>query len=129
MARFLVVDDEETIGRTFARMLELDGHQVSRALSAEAGLELAAAERPDAIFLDMRMPVMGGLEFLRRLRQDPALRTVPVGIVTGAYFLGDDVMAELATLGARLRHKPVFMEDLLALARELLGGDAAPAQG
>jgi CheY-like chemotaxis protein len=127
VARFLVIDDEETVGRTLVRMLELDGHEASQALSAEAGLQMAADERPDAILLDMRMPVMGGLEFLRRLRQDADLRSLPVGIVTGDYFLADDVTAELASLGALVRHKPMFMDDLLSLARELLGGDAAPA--
>ena len=102
-------------------MLELENHQVSRALSAEAGLALAAAERPDAIIVDMRMPIMGGLEFLRHLRADPALQALPVGIVTGDYFLADEVLAELETLGARIRHKPVFIQDLAALAQELLG--------
>jgi len=121
VARFLIIDDDETVGLTLGRMLELENHQVSRALSAEAGLALAAAERPDAIIVDMRMPIMGGLEFLRHLRADPALQALPVGIVTGDYFLADEVLAELETLGARIRHKPVFIQDLAALAQELLG--------
>lgn len=127
MARFLIIDDDETVGLTLSRMLELEGHHASRALSAEAGLALAAAERPDAIIVDMRMPIMGGLEFLRHLRADPVLHALPVGIVTGDYFLGEDVMAELETLGARIRTKPVFMQDLVALAQELLGTSAPGA--
>jgi len=125
--RFLIIDDDETVALTLGRMLELEGHQVRRALSAEAGLALAAAERPDAIIVDMRMPIMGGLEFLRLLRADPALHALPVGIVTGDYFLAEDVMAELDTLGARIRTKPVFMQDLAALAQELLGKGARGA--
>jgi len=121
VARILIIDDDEVVGLTLARMLEIEAHQVSRALSAEAGLTLAAAEPPDAIILDMRMPLMGGLEFLRRLRQDERLRGLPVGIVTGDYFLDDHVLAELAELGASIRHKPIFIEDLTALTRELLG--------
>lgn len=127
MARFLIIDDDESVGLALGRMLELDNHQVLRALSAEAGLTMAALEHPDAIILDMRMPLMGGLEFLRRLRQDTALQALPVGIVTGDYYLGDAVMAELSTLGAHMRQKPLYINDLLALARELLGTRATEA--
>ena len=105
--------------------LRPDDREAIRALSAEAGLTMAALEQPDAIILDMRMPLMGGLEFLRRLRQDTALRTLPVGIVTGDYYLGDAVTSELSALGARLRQKPIYIDDLLALARELLAARAA----
>jgi CheY-like chemotaxis protein len=116
----LIIDDDEAVGLTLARMLEIEGHRTMRALSGEAGLELAASEKPDAIILDMRMPVMGGLEFLRRLRDDAHLRDVPVGIVTGDYFLEEPVLAELSALGATLRHKPIFIQDLTELAHELL---------
>jgi CheY-like chemotaxis protein len=120
VARFLIIDDDETVGLTLGRMLELEGHQVRRALSAEAGLTAAADERPDAIIVDMRMPSMGGLEFLRRVRADASLQALPVGIVTGDYFLGDAVVAELHTLGARIKTKPIFLQDLATLAHELL---------
>ena len=102
-------------------MLAVDGHEATRALSAEAGLASAATDRPDAVIVDMRMPVMGGLEFVRRVRADATLHSLPVGIVTGDYFLGDDVMAELHTLGARIRTKPIHLQDLATLAQELLG--------
>jgi CheY-like chemotaxis protein len=120
VARFLIIDDDETVGLTLGRMLELEGHQVRRALSAEAGLTAAADERPDAIIVDMRMPSMGGIEFLRRVRADSGLQALPVGIVTGDYFLGDDVIAELHSLGARIKTKPIFLQDLSTLAHELL---------
>ena len=67
------------------------------------------------------MPGSGGLDFLRRLRADESLRAVPVGIVTGDYFLKDEVLAELGALGATVRYKPLWMADLAALAETLLG--------
>jgi DNA-binding response OmpR family regulator len=121
VARFLIIDDDEAVGLALSRMLAVEGHEATRALSAEAGLTSAAAERPDAVIVDMRMPMMGGLEFVRRVRADAALHSLPVGIVTGDYFLGDDVMAELHTLGARIRTKPIHLQDLATLAHELLG--------
>jgi DNA-binding response OmpR family regulator len=66
------------------------------------------------------MPLTDGLQFLRILRTKPGLQNVPVAIVTGDYFLDQQVSNELRDLGADLRFKPLWLEDLLALARNLL---------
>ena len=93
---------------------------MATALSAEAGLELATSARPDAIILDMRMPITNGLQFLRRVRSIPQLSDVPVAIVTGDYFLADSIQLELNALGASVRFKPMWLEDLIALAKALV---------
>jgi CheY-like chemotaxis protein len=120
VARILIIDDDPAVSVTLARMLKLEGHDVTRVETAQEGLDLAGTSPPDAIILDMRMPAMGGLEFLRRLRGDDRLRHLPVGILTGDYFLGDEILTELAALGAAVRYKPVWMDDLSALTRSLL---------
>ena len=127
MATILIVDDDPTVALTFSRILELDGHQVVRAETAAEGLTRVAGAPPDAVILDMRMPLMSGLEFMRRLRGDQACRDLPVGIVTGDYFLKEDVLAELSDLGATVCYKPVWMDDLQALTRSLLDGSAGSA--
>jgi CheY-like chemotaxis protein len=68
----------------------------------------------------MRMPITNGLQFLRQLRSKPHLVEVPVAIVTGDYFLSESVQYELKALGASIRFKPLWLEDLLALARTLV---------
>lgn len=119
-AKILIVDDDEGVTQTFARMLRLEGYQVRTAVSAETGLQEAHASQPDAIILDLRMPLVDGLGFLRRLRERDEARSTPVAIVTGDYFLDDSVSAELRQLGAELRFKPLWLEDLVGLARNLL---------
>jgi len=116
----LVVDDDRAVADTFSRMLKLEGFVVATALNAEAGLELADTARPDAIILDLRMPIVNGLQFLRTLRTRPHLVDVPVAIVTGDYFLGESMAADLKSLGAAVRFKPLWLEDLVALARALV---------
>ena len=118
-ATILIVDDDEGVTQTFARMLRLEGFKVRTAISAESGLREAQNTHPDAIILDLRMPLLDGLGFLRKLRALEPHET-PVAIVTGDYFLEDAVSAELRQLGAELRFKPLWLEDLVALARELL---------
>ena len=119
-ATILIVDDDEGVTQTFARMLKLEGYDVRTAFTAENGLELAREALPDAIILDLRMPLVDGLGFLRQFRAIDVHHTVPVAIVTGDYFLDDAVARELRELDAELRFKPLWLEDLVSLARNLL---------
>ncbi len=119
-ARVLIVDDDASVTDTFSRMLRLEGYQVWAAHSADEGLALAQAHGPHAIILDMRMPLTSGLQFLRAIRAIPGLTNTPVAIVTGDYYLEDDQKAEIGALGAELRYKPLWLEELVELARELL---------
>ena len=116
----LIVDDDRSVADTFARILKLEGFDVATAMSAEAGLELANNVAPDAIILDMRMPITNGLQFLRLIRSKPHLVEVPVAVVTGDYFLADAIQNELRSLGASIRFKPMYLEDLLTLARTMV---------
>ena len=119
-AKILIVDDDEGVTQTFARMLRLEGYQVRTAVSAETGLREAEHSHPDAIILDLRMPLVDGLGFLRQLRSHDDQRKTPVAIVTGDYFLDEAIANELQELGAELRFKPLWLEDLVGLARNLL---------
>ncbi len=114
------MDDDEGVTQTFARMLKLEGFHVCTAMNAEAGLRAASESQPNAIILDLRMPLIDGLGFLRRLRAQANQQQTPVAIVTGDYFLDDAVANELRELGAELRFKPLWLEDLVGLARNLL---------
>ncbi len=81
---------------------------------------MAQAHRPHAVVLDLRMLVANGLHFLRALRAIPGLTNTPVAIVTGDYHLDEAQAAEIRALGAELRYRPLWLEELVALARELL---------
>ncbi len=118
--RILIVDDDEGVTDTFSRMLRYEGYVVDTACSAEMGLREAAAHSPDAIILDWRMPLMDGLQFLRRLRSTSTQRGTPVAIVTGEWVLDDATSSELRALGVDVKFKPLWQDELLDLARDLL---------
>ena len=118
--RVLIVDDDVSVTDTFSRMLRLEGYEVWAALSADEGMTLAQKHRPHAIILDLRMPLTSGLQFLRAIRAMAGLTLTPVAIVTGDYYLDEAQAAEIKTLGAELRYKPLWLEELVTLARELL---------
>ena len=119
-ASILIVDDDEAVTQTFARMLRMEGFTVRTAVNAESGLADASEHRPDAIILDLRMPLVDGLGFLRQLRSTDGIGQTPVAIVTGDYFLDEQISAELKQLGAELKFKPLWLDDLVALAHTLL---------
>jgi two-component system, OmpR family, phosphate regulon response regulator PhoB len=82
MARILVAEDEKQIADMIAFKLTNAGHHVIRAEDGEQAVNLATRELPDLILLDAMMPGLSGFEVLRRLKSDPALRSVPVIMVT-----------------------------------------------
>jgi CheY-like chemotaxis protein len=120
VARVLIVDDDASVTDTFSRRLRLEGYEVWSAQSADEGLALAQAHQPHAVILDLRMPLTRGLEVLRALRALPGLTNIPVAIVTGDYHLDEPQEHELHSLGAQLRYKPLWLEELVTLARDLL---------
>jgi two-component system OmpR family response regulator len=80
--KILVVDDEPDVVSTVEYRLKFAKCSVVTASNGHEGLERAAAEKPDLILLDTNMPGMNGHEMLERLRADPALRHIPVIMVT-----------------------------------------------
>lgn len=77
-AHVLLVEDNEVNAYLARFLLEHAGYSVSVAGNGQQALLAAAARRPDLVLMDMRMPVMDGLEATRRLKADPALAAVPV---------------------------------------------------
>jgi DNA-binding response OmpR family regulator len=118
----LVVDDDDGVTQTFARMLRLEGFEVHTALTAETGLRQVRHVKPHAIILDLRMPQVDGLHCLRRLRQEDSHGKTPVAVITGDYFIDDRSVKEIQRLGADVKYKPLWLEDLVALARTLVEG-------
>ncbi|MDI6624642.1 MAG: PleD family two-component system response regulator [Brevundimonas sp.] len=81
-ARILVVDDVEPNVRLLEAKLTLEYYEVLTAMDGATALEIASAERPDIILLDVMMPGMDGFETCRRLKADPVTRHIPVVLVT-----------------------------------------------
>jgi PAS domain S-box-containing protein len=80
--RLLVVDDDEGSRALVRQAIEREGWTVDEAADGAKALEAVRAARPDAIILDLIMPEMDGFEFLRRLREQPEWREIPVVVVS-----------------------------------------------
>jgi two-component system alkaline phosphatase synthesis response regulator PhoP len=83
MAKILVVDDEPDMVEMIKTALEGAAHQVVTAFNGQEGLNKARKEKPDAIVLDIMMPVKDGFVTCKEIKDDPALKNIPVLILTG----------------------------------------------
>ena len=81
--RVLIVDDDDDIREVAQVSLEMvAGWEVLTADSGSAGLQMASADQPDAILLDVMMPGMDGPTTFQKLQSDPAIRHIPVILLT-----------------------------------------------
>ena len=80
----LVVDDDAEIRELVATVLEDDGYRVDTASNGAEALRKAHAHAPDAVILDVTMPVMGGWEFLAKWRTRPTEHFAPVLVISSA---------------------------------------------
>jgi twitching motility two-component system response regulator PilH len=81
--RVLIVDDSATIVALLRKFLQQSGYATIEAGDAEKGIELARAERPDLVFLDIVLPNMNGFQALRILRRDPVTKDIPIIMISG----------------------------------------------
>jgi DNA-binding response OmpR family regulator len=118
----LIVEDDAGALETFEQILKMNGYGVRVARDAESGLIEVQRRTPAAVLLDLHLPMANGLEFLRQLRANASHTRIPTAVITGDYFVADEMARELGTLSARLYFKPLWEEDLLRLIHELLPG-------
>ena len=78
----LLIDDDRNLLTTLSDFLRYEGYDVTTAERAEEGLELLAGMKPDLIILDMSMPGMGGIGFLKALSSRPDIAGIPVYVFT-----------------------------------------------
>jgi two-component system, OmpR family, response regulator MprA len=125
--QLLVVDDEPAVREALRRALELEGYSVELAEDGADALARISADEPDAVVLDVLMPVVDGLTVCRRLRDQG--RSVPILMLTARDSVGDRV-AGLDAGADDYLVKPFALEELLARIRALLRrGDPAGRDG
>ncbi len=119
MATILVVDDHPVTQLVLSKRLRNSGHQVVTANSGREALAHLACSPVDLIISDISMPEMDGLDLLRRMRTDEALRDVPVIILTNSVL--DQHRLEASAAGASgFLEKPVSSWELEAAVERFL---------
>ena len=120
MTKVLYVEDnDDNVYMLKMRLELLSDFEVLAADNGEKGCEMAAAERPDIILMDLEMPVLGGWEATRRLKGNPQTRDIPV-IALSAHALAGERERALAAGCDEFDTKPIEFERLVAILRRIL---------
>ena len=115
--RILVVEDEAISRHSLCQVLHRSGYFSAGAANGEQALEMVKFFKPQAIIMDLRMPVLDGFETTRRLKADELTSGIPVLALTGA---ADDVVREQAVSSGvdGFFTKPINLDQLLLYLRE-----------
>ena len=89
MSKILLVEDNDMNRDMLSRRLLRRGYEVVIALDGQQAVEMAAAEKPDLILMDMSLPVLDGWEATRRIKAAPETREIPVIALTAHAMSGD----------------------------------------
>ena len=107
--RILIVDDEKAVANLLADAIQVQGHQATVVHRGDEALAALARQRPDAVFLDVLMPGMSGVEVLRRIRATD--RALPVILITG--HAKEEEIEEARRLGvSEIIEKPFILNNL-----------------
>jgi CheY-like chemotaxis protein len=112
MPKILLVEDNEMNRDMLSRRLMRNGYEVSLAVNGQEGVDMATADRPDLILMDMSLPVMDGWEATQKLKADPQTQAIPIIALT-AHAMVQDKEKALAAGCDDFDTKPVELPRLL----------------
>jgi len=119
MTTILIVEDNEMNRDMLSRRLEKKGFETILAFDGQAGIEAAAARKPDLILMDLSLPTVDGWQATQRLKADIALRQIPV-IALSAHAMATDREKALAAGCDDFDTKPIDMPRLMTKIDALL---------
>jgi DNA-binding NtrC family response regulator len=119
MARILLIDDDRSLREVVGFVLTEAGHEVLSAGDGKEGLRLFAAEQPDLVLTDIRMPGFDGMEVLRRVREFPVATQVPVVVLT-AYGTVEQAVAAMKAGAFTYLLKPFDRDELRLTVEQAL---------
>lgn len=116
--RVLIAEDEPHIVEALSFVLEREGYAVRAALDGDAALRELRASVPDLLILDLMLPRMNGFEVLKAAKADPALKSIPVIVLTAKGQAQDRRMVE--QIGAEgFMTKPFSNREVVERVRQL----------
>lgn len=127
MARVLVVDDRGEDRYLLATLLASRGHEVVEAGNGEEALRVAHRTHPSLVITDVMMPVMDGFELCSRMREDAALKDVPLMFYSATYTRADEKDFARAVGGNTYVQKPAEPARIIQAAESLLEHDSGQA--
>jgi CheY-like chemotaxis protein len=116
MVRVLIIEDDALILRMYQKIFSSQGYHVDVATNGEEGLEKVRSIMPRIVLVDIMMPKLNGLEFLKKLKADPELAHIPVVVLTNLTGIADaESVLELGAVKfiSKSDYKPIEVFDIV----------------
>ena len=126
MKTIFLVEDDPVVVKVYGAKFEREGFLVEVAEDGLVALKMLAAVKPDVVVLDLMMPKLNGVDVLKYIRATPALKAIPVIILTNARMTMTSLVQEAAVIGAEraLLKSSCTPGQLIDVINDLLGGKA-----
>ena len=118
----LVVEDNELNMKLVKGLIKIGKHRMLEAVDAESGIELIREQRPDLVLMDIQLPGMDGLSATKIVKEDPALKDIPIVALTSYAMQGDEEKALEAGCTGYIA-KPIDTRKFLETISQYLNGD------
>ena len=119
--RILLAEDDETTLAMMLDMLSIRAYDAVAARNGEEAVEMARERKPDLVLMDVRMPVMDGLDAVRKIRAVPGMSGIPIIAVTAS--VGNDEADKQLAAGCTAHlPKPVQTKELFEMLDRYLPG-------
>ena len=118
--RVLIVEDNELNMKLFSDLLDAHGYETFQTREGLKAIEMAKEHQPDLILMDIQLPEVSGLEVTKWIKDDAALRDIPIVAVTAFAMKGDEKRIRDGGCEAYIS-KPITVSSFLATVRQFAG--------
>ena len=121
MKKILFIEDEAALQKTFRKLLTGEGYEMLSALDGETGFNLAKSQQPDLILLDLILPKLTGFQVLKKIKETPETKEIPVIILTNLESMNDINKALEAGATTYLVKTTYNLDEIMEKIKKVLG--------
>jgi DNA-binding response OmpR family regulator len=118
--KVLVIDDEPEIVKIISIVLEKEEYNVLAAFNGQTGFKILSESNPDLVLMDWEMPVMNGIETLKKIKSEPQFQNTPVIMITGRMTSIENLKTAYQAGAIDFIRKPIESVELVARVKSML---------
>jgi CheY-like chemotaxis protein len=128
MKKILIVEDDQIVANIYRNKFTVEGYKVEVASDGLSGMDMVSSFQPDAVILDLMLPTMTGVEFVKRIRGNPQTENLPVIVFSNTYLT--NMVQEAWKAGATkcLSKANCTPKQVIEVLQSTLGANGAPGQ-
>src|ERR1017187_8879253 len=125
MKKILIIEDNQVVANVYRNKFAVEGYQTEVAFDGESGLKIMRTFQPDIMLLDLVLPPMSGVDFIKQVRSEAGFDKLPIIVFSNTYLTNMIQEAWKAGANKCLSKTNCTPKDVLEVARQTIGGGGA----